>query len=231
MIPEVPLWIPTFFVTLAVCLSLVLPWALRRTSPGASPAAASFLSLGWLGFTGLLAYTGRLHDFRSLPPPMALLLAAMAVGSVLLCLSPWGKQLADRCTFAGLVGLQTFRLPLELVMHQAAVHHLMPPQMSYTGRNFDIVTGITALCLGIALKKNANLSRKLIWLWNILGTALLFNIVTIAILSLPMPFRVFTNEPANVWVTYFPYVWLPCVMVAAAFIGHLLIFRKLLTSQ
>ena len=63
--------------------------------------------------------------------------------------------------------------------------------------------------------------------WNVLGTALLATIVTIAILSAPLPIRVFTEGPTNVWVTGFPGVWLPAVLVQAALLGHLLVFRKL----
>jgi hypothetical protein len=40
-------------------------------------------------------------------------------------------------------------------------------------------------------------------------------------------FRYFGDDRLNVWVTYPPYVWLPAVMVLAAFAGHLTIFRAL----
>ena len=63
--------------------------------------------------------------------------------------------------------------------------------------------------------------------WNVLGTALLATIVAIVILSAPLPIRVFTEGPTNVWVTRFPGVWLPAVLVQAALLGHLLVFRKL----
>ena len=44
-----------------------------------------------------------------------------------------------------LVAVQGFRLPLELAMHRLYERGIMPEQMSYSGRNFDIVTGATAL--------------------------------------------------------------------------------------
>ena len=61
---------------------------------------------------------------------------------------------------------------------------------------------------------------------NVLGFALLLNIVVIAILSTPL-FRSFGDDRLNVWVTYPPFVWLPAVMVLAALAGRLLIFRAL----
>ena len=56
---------------------------------------------------------------------------------------------------------------------------------------------------------------------------LLANIVTVAIFSMPTEFRVFMNEPANLFVAHVPYVWLPAVLVPAALLGHLLVFRWL----
>ena len=35
------------------------------------------------------------------------------------------------------------------------------------------------------------------------------------------------NEPANVWITHAPWVWLPTVMVFAAILGHVLVYRRL----
>jgi hypothetical protein len=49
-----------------------------------------------------------------------------------------------------LVGFQAFPLPLELLMHQAALEGTTPPQMTYTGSNFDIVSGATAPWVGSA---------------------------------------------------------------------------------
>ena len=68
---------------------------------------------------------------------------------------------------------------------------------------------------------------KAIFVWNVLGLLLLINIVVIAVLSMPLPFRFFFNDPANTFVTHVPYVWLPTFHVQAALFGHLLIFRAL----
>ena len=69
--------------------------------------------------------------------------------------------------------------------------------------------------------------KAALWFWNLVGLALLINIVTIAVLSAPLPIRMFHNEPANTLVAFFPYIWLPTFLVQAALGGHLLVFRYL----
>jgi hypothetical protein len=89
---------------------------------------------------------------------------------------------------------------------------------------------VTALALA-ALLASGRLPRRLVapvvGVWNAMGAALLLNVVGVALLSAPTPFRMFHNEPANVWVTRAPWVWLPTVMVVAAILGHVLVFRRL----
>jgi hypothetical protein len=97
--------------------------------------------------------------------------------------------------------------------------------MSFSGRNFDILTGASALIVA-AFVRAGRAPRWLVVTWNVLGLALLTNIVAIAILSTP-PVHYFGTARLNVWVTYPPFVWLPAVMVLAAFAGHLVIFRAL----
>lgn len=193
--------------------------ALRRTIVAAGLAAA------WIALTGVAAARGALH-FQAPPTMLALFPCVLAV-AIGLALSPLGRRIAFGLPLAALVGYQGFRVLVELVMHRAYVEGLMPVQMSYSGRNFDIVTGLTALLLGAWLLTGERQSRRLVFAWNTLGLALLANVVGVALLSAPTPFRVFMNEPANVWITHAPWVWLPAVMVLAALCGHVLVYRRL----
>jgi hypothetical protein len=102
---------------------------------------------------------------------------------------------------------------------------VMPVQMSYSGANFDILTGISAFVVAWLVAQDHG-GRLLITIWNLMGLALLVNVVTIAILSTPR-FRYFGDDRLNVWITYPPFVWLPAVMVVAALAGHLLVFRAI----
>jgi hypothetical protein len=98
--------------------------------------------------------------------------------------------------------------------------------MTFSGRNFDILTGLSAILVAW-LAARGKLGRKGVLAWNLAGVALLGNIVVVAVLSLPAPWRAFPNDPPNELVLHFPYVYIPALFVMAALAGHLLVFRKL----
>jgi len=186
---------------------------------------AAVVTVVWLSVFGAAAGTGLLSRFELRPPPLLLAMVAVVCGALSDSLSRAGKFLASGLSLTALVGFQVFRLPLELVMHQAALAGVMPPQMTFTGWNFDIITGITAGLLAplIAIGKAP---RWLILAWNVLGLGLVLVVMSIGLISTPM-IRAFGNEALNTWIAYFPFVWLPSVMVAAAIAGHVLVFRRL----
>ena len=115
---------------------------------------------------------------------------------------------------------------MEVLLHRGYLAGIVPVQMTWSGRNFDILTGLTAIPLAI-LAARGQLPRWAAIVWNLAGFALLINIMTVSILSTPTVFRMFPNEPANTFIAQFPYIWLPTVLVPAAWVGHLLLFRRL----
>lgn len=194
--------------------------ALRRAAVSAAAAAT------WLALTGALAAKGLLH-FEPPPTMVPVFVVTLAI-AFCIAFSPLGHRLAVGLPIAALVLYQAFRIAVELLLHRAYNEGLMPVQMSYSGRNFDVVSGVTALVLGAVLvPRGDDWDRRLVFAWNTLGLGLLANIVGVALLSAPTPFRVFMNEPANTWITHAPWIWLPTVMVLAALTGHLLVYRRL----
>ena len=183
-------------------------------------------SAAWLTFAAVLGLSGFLTQFEAMPPHLLLLMVPTIGLPLMLARSSIGTALA-KAPLELLIGFQAFRFPLELVMHQAALEGTMPTQMSYTGSNFDIASGVSAILVALlAAKQRA--PRWLLFAWNALGTLLLLNILGIAVLSLPT-FAVFGRGPErlNTWVAYFPFVWLPAGLVSAAVLGHVLLWRRL----
>jgi hypothetical protein len=179
----------------------------------------------WMAVTWWAAASGALRQWDATPPPLVILVGAIVVLGGAMAFTGYGARLVRGLPLWTLVAVQAFRLPLELAMHVQYERGVMPEQMSYSGRNFDIVTGATAIVVAW-LAATGRAGRGVIIGWNVLGFGLLVNIVVVAILSTPL-FRYFGDDRLNVWVTEPPFVWLPAVMVLAALAGHLLIFRAL----
>ena len=179
----------------------------------------------WMAVTWRAAESGVLRQWDAAPPPVALLAIGLLCVTGALALTGYGRRLAFGLPLWALIAVQGFRLPLELAMHALYERGIMPEQMSYSGRNVDIVTGATALVVAF-LAFAGRAGRWLVLAWNTLGLLLVLNVVTVGILSTPR-FRLFGDDRLNVFVTYTPFVWLPAVMVVAALAGHLIIFRAL----
>jgi hypothetical protein len=196
----------------------------RRLSVLAMTALAT---TAWLALTYLLSARGVLARFDVRPPPMALMFVVVLGGGIALGLSAVGKTLALGLPLAALVGVQAFRFPLELVMHQAASEGVMPVQMSYSGYNLDILTGISAALLA-PLIAAGKAPRVLVVIWNAFGILMLAVIAIVAFVSSPMV-RAFGDAPpqVNSWVVYPPFVWLPAILVLAALVGHVVVVRRL----
>lgn len=205
----------------------------RLGEPARTTRRAVLMTLGvagaWMAATWVAAESGALLDFESTPPPFALLVFAIVAFAARIALTRYGRRLAAGVPLWALVGVQGFRLPLELAMHALYERGIMPVQMSYTGRNFDIVTGVAAIVVA-ALVQRRLAGTRLVLAWNVLGLGLLLNVVVVAILSTPR-FRLFGEDRLNVFVMHPPFVWLPAVMVLAALAGHLLVFRALRLSR
>ena len=212
---------------LAVLVAAALVILLTRGRPRLrlGLAAAALLVMG---LSALAAVSGRLARFDAFPPPMFLMILSVFIMGFGVGFSGIGRHAADTVPLATLIGLQAFRLPLEVVMHRAGALGIMPPQLSYGGYQFDVVTGLTACLLYGLMRGGVAVPRWALWAWNVWGWWCLFVITVIAVTSSPV-LRLFGDDPRNVntWVLYFPYVWLPVVLVTVAIAGHVMVTRAL----
>lgn len=176
----------------------------------------------WLTSAAFVGFQDWAHNFESFPPPVIRVFLVFIVVTLFIAFSKIGKVLALNTPLCLLIGFQTFRVPLELLLHQAYLENITIVEMTYLGRNFDIVTGILALAIA-AYSYKRQISNKIILAWNMLGLAMLINVVGTGILSMPHAFQVVETD--------FPNIWLPYVLVCSALFSHLLIFRYLLEPK
>ena len=191
--------------------------------------ALSPWALGWLAWQALIAALALSGFFAVYDQPWR---ALPTVGATLaltawLALRPAHGAWFLKTPRSFWPALQSFRLPLELLLYRLVLDGVIGQQMSFAGFNFDILVGVTApFIAGLVwrCRERRGVKRALI-IWNLFGLALLVNIVVIAVLSIPFPFQFFTQEPANRMVTAFPFVWLPTLLVPLAMFAHLVSLR------
>jgi len=148
---------------------------------------------------------------------------AILGSAVLLGFSKVGGQLAKSAPLVALVGFQGFRLPLEWVLHVWAEQGVVPGQMTWTGPNIDVVSGIIALlAIPLVLRR-----PKLAWIPSLVGFVLLLNVIRIVVQSLPTPIQRY-DEPVLLALS-FPEVWIASVCVCGALFVHIVTFRALLS--
>ncbi len=183
--------------------------------------ASALIAAGWLLLTGLAAASGWLMDFSTVPPHMLLLMAPTLALTCWLGLSRAGRPLAH-LPLVVLIGFQAFRIVVELLIHEAVAEGIAPVQMTWTGMNFDVLSGLTAL---VVAPLASRLPKPVLLAWNVMGLGLLLWVVGVAVLSMPTAFQ--RLHPSNTWVAHLPFVWLPTVLVPCALLGHLALFRRL----
>ncbi|NUO50348.1 MAG: hypothetical protein HOV80_15950 [Polyangiaceae bacterium] len=214
---------------LALVVVVLFVVALRRAGVGL--AAAVGATAAWVAAFGVAAASGILSRADLRPPPMALMIVAIISGALLFGLSRFGERVALTVPLWALVGVHAFRLPLELVMHQASIAGVMPTQLTFGdgGFNYDIVTGTTAIVVA-GLIAIGRAPRALVIGWNVMGLGFLVVIAGIAIATAPFV-RAFGPGSVNTWVTYVPFVWLPGVLVPAAIAGHVVALRGAMSAR
>lgn len=195
------------FIALSVAVTAFFGWWSRR------PA----IMAGWLLLTGAMALLGW-FSVITLPPLMLVCVMVGLVSAVI-----WYRRGNwRRLPLKLLVGYQAYRILVELLIHQAVTEGVSPEQMTWTGLNFDMLAGITALLLFPFADR---LPKWALLLWNTVCLGLLLNVVTVGILSLPLPIQQF--EALNGWIAFFPFHWLPMVLVVAAAMGHIALYHRL----
>lgn len=183
----------------------------------------------WITLISILAYKGVFKDTTGFPPKLMLAVLPVILFIIALLVNKKGQAFTDSLDLRKLTLLHIVRLPVELTLYWLAAHKAVPELMTFTGRNFDIVAGITApIIYFICLKEVEVKNQGLLLAWNLIGLGLLLNIVINAVLSAPFSFQQFAFDQPNIAVLYFPYVLLPSFIVMTVLFSHLVVIRKLL---
>lgn len=189
-----------------------------------------FISLGWLLLQGLISCTG-FYSVLSMPPRFMLLPAPALLAVIMLFVTKGGKRFIDGLDARWLTAVHISRIPVELVLLSLFIYGMVPRIMTFEGRNFDILSGITAPFILWYGHIKHKMNRTWMLVWNMFCLLLLFNIVLTAVFALPLSIQQFGFERPNIAVLYFPFIWLPCFIVPVVLLAHLACIRKLFYSE
>lgn len=193
-----------------------------------------FILVGWMIVQTLISVPGFYTVTTTLPPRFALTLVPPLVFILFLFATAKGRQFIASLNIKSLTLLHIVRMPVEIILLGLFIYKTIPGIMTFEGRNFDILSGLSAPVIYYFMFVRRKLPAKLFLLWNIICVGLLVNIVVIAILSAPFPFQQLAFEQPNIAVLYFPFVWLPAVIVPLVLLSHLVSIYQVIrntTSQ
>ncbi|HEX9514268.1 MAG TPA: hypothetical protein VF939_27435 [Puia sp.] len=184
------------------------------------------LLIAWLILLGVLSIRGFFADFSALPPRLAFAMLPPLLLVLLFTRSRAGKEFLHHIQPQWLIYLQSFRILVEIALWLLVRNGSLPVQMSFEGRNFDILTGLLAFPVGYYCFVKKTWPPVAALLYNIAGLILLVNIVTISTLSMPTPLRVFHNQPDSSVLTRFPFIYVSGLLVPLAYTLHILSLRQ-----
>jgi len=211
-------------------LTVILTFLLFINAVRNKPTAAIVLVI-WLAVTGILSINKVFQNTSTIPPRLMIVIAPAILFIILLLITKSGRKFTDNIDLKKLTLVHIVRVPVEITLFMLSTHKLIPELMTFAGRNFDILSGITAPIVYFVCFKNSQLkNRKLLLVWNFICLGLLLNIVINALLSAPFPFQQFAFDQPNIAILYFPFTWLPCFIVMIVLYSHLAAIRKLMIS-
>jgi hypothetical protein len=186
--------------------------------------------LTWLALQTFIGISGFYTVKDTIPPRFLLLVLPPMLFIIGLFTTSKGRQFIDSIDIKTLTLLHSVRIPVEIILFWLFVNKTVPELMTFEGRNFDIISGLTAPIIFYFGFIRKQLDRKIILIWNFICLGLLINIVANAILSAPFPFQKFAFEQPNIAVLYFPFNWLPSCVVPLVLLSHLATIRQLLND-
>ncbi len=217
---NVPSYVSITFILVTFLTIGFLFYAIKQTVVNTTPAKIVVAAIAfWLFFTAILALGGFYLDTTGTPPKFASIpIPALLFITLLFVL--YRKTFIENLPIKTLTILHIVRVPVEICLWWLYQNEKIPQIMTFEGRNFDILAGITAPIIYWLAFRNNKINRPLLIIWNIISLILVSNIVITAIFSLPTAFQQFGLNQPNIAVLYFPYVWLPGIIVPIVLFAH-----------
>ena len=222
---DTPLPLQIGFVIITLVAMLLFYLAGNKNKP--LLAVLVFLSV----LQGILGASGFFLNSEKLPPRLFFAIAPSLLLIILCFNSSKGKSFLTEINYTTLNIIHSLRIPVEICLFYLFGLGLVPESMTFEGRNFDILSGLTVPFIVYFGYYKKILSNKVLLLWNLVCLGLVLQVVITGVLSAPSPIQQFSFEQPNIAVLVFPYVWLPGIIVPLVLFTHLASIRKILIKE
>ncbi|NRF40414.1 hypothetical protein [Pedobacter foliorum] len=236
MIAGIPLFVNLFFV-LTVLFTLFLFHGVVKNSSSITVSAKAnrllIVLIIWLIVQSVLALNHVFSiDTTSFPPKIALIGVLPAILTIILVfLTKSGRNFIDELPILNLTYVHMVRIPVEITLYLLFMYGAVPELMTFEGRNFDILAGISSPLVAYFGITKGKMAKGSLLAWNVICLFLLLNIVVNALLSAPSPLQKFGFDQPNIGVLYFPFSLLPAFIVPVVLFSHLVSIRQLLINK
>ncbi|WP_299216646.1 hypothetical protein [uncultured Aquimarina sp.] len=219
----------SIFTSLGLILTtLISLWLFFKAS---NNKKTLYVIIIWMLVVGVLGVTGFYQKLETFPPRFTLLLAPTILFVLILFTNKNNEKFIDSLSIKCLTIVHIVRIPVEITLYLVFLSGLVPDLMTFDGYNYDIISGITAPIIYYLVFVKKTIGRKGLLIWNIVCLGLLINILVIAVLSAQTPFQQLAFDQPNIGVTYFPFVWIPAVIVPIVLFSHLASIRQLILRE
>lgn len=235
MIANLPTSILITFGLTTLATMFLFTWIIKNSSLEITRKKSVSIKIGliiWLMLQAVLTLNNIYNSNLSSLPPKIMLFGILPPILVIIILfsTSKGKQFIDSLPLKNLTYLNMVRIPVEIVLYWLFISKAIPELMTFEGRNFDILAGISAPIVAYFTFTKKKLGRNSLLIWNLICLGLLLNIVINALLSAPSPIQQFAFEQPNFANLNFPFSWLPTFIVPIVLFGHLVSIRQLLKN-
>ena len=236
MIENLPTYIALIFGLTTILTMLLFVSTIKNSNSDRTQKKAIPIFIGltiWLTIQATLTLKNIYNsDINSFPPKIMLIgILPTILTIILLFATTKGRQFIDSLPLRNLTIINVVRMPVEIVLFWLFLNKVIPELMTFEGRNFDIIAGITAPIIVYFGFSKMKLNRNILLIWNFICLGLLINIVVNAIFSAPSPIQKFAFEQPNIAILNFPFSWLPTFIVPIILFGHLASIRQLIKSK
>src|ERR1700712_373110 len=134
--------LPVYVSILFILTALLSIWLFAKAT-SYSKLFLVFIGI-WVVFQSLLGIKGFYNAAATMTKRFPLLFGPMLIVILFLFATAKGRTFIDRLDLKALTIFHIIRIPVEIVLLLLFTHQLIPRAMRFEGRNFDILSGLSA---------------------------------------------------------------------------------------